>query len=111
MTFRMHFRMLVCLLGMWIALLPAIGAVPSFTAVPMTMSPSDGIGGCDPCPDGSMDSQTCAFVCLSVTPFVAPSGATGLLSWVREEHPRAADAFPPGYLPPPDPAPPKISSL
>jgi hypothetical protein len=59
------------IVGIWLALAPAIVAMPAATASPMSMADRVGDDGDGRCPDMDKDRASCAFTCLGAAYFVA----------------------------------------
>lgn len=101
-------RLSALVLGLWIALAPAVIAVPA-AAMTTQASMSDDVGedGCDACLDMDVDQGLCAFVCASAA-FVALAPESGKWTAGREQVPvPASRTLLLGQPPTLDPAPPK----
>lgn len=101
------FRVSALLLGIWLALTPAILAVPATGMIYHAGMTEDAARDCEPCPDTGMDREVCAFICLSAPPFAAPHETDDLLAAAGVRHRNKADSSWFGRLFTPDPAPPK----
>ena len=101
-------RIIALLLGLWLALAPAVFVMPAAAmTLHMGMSSDSVAGGCDGCPEANTDGGFCALMCLNAA-LVATTTAGGELSHIsRGEH------WPPhrlvfvDHLATPDPGPPK----
>ncbi len=100
------------LLGLWVALAPAIFAVPA-TALPVqtSMSGDAGFNECDRCPEDEADSRICTLMCFNATLLATVLERGKLSSIVGEEYRPARHPALLGRLSTPDPAPPKVVSL
>lgn len=64
-------RVLALMLGLWVALAPAMLAAPAAGMnAQMNMSESNGSGDCNGCPDAGMAQDACASMCANALPFV-----------------------------------------
>lgn len=105
-------RFLVLLLGLWVALAPALYAVPAAAmTAQISMSDDGASGGCDDCPEGDMERGLCALMCLNAVQFATTTEPGKLHGKFGSDHePRHHPALL-GRLSTPDPAPPKPVSL
>jgi len=103
---------LALFLGLWVALAPAIFAVPA-GAIPvqMNMSGEAGPGGCDACPDGDAAQGFCKLLCLNVIQLATLTEAGGPGARIAAGHQPGRHLLLPGRHSTPDPAPPKAVSL
>ena len=106
-------RIITLFLGLWVALAPAVFAVPA-AAMTLQMSISDdaGSGCCDGCPDADADCNVCALMCLNLVPFatIAEHGKLGT-AVLHDDHWPGRDLALLGRVSTPEPAPPKPISL
>jgi len=105
-------RIFVLLLGVWVALAPAMFAVPA-AAMPVqtSMSGDTGFNECDLCPENEADRSICTLMCFNAT-LLATLLERGKLSYIaHEEYQPARHPALLGRLSTPDPAPPKVVSL
>ena len=115
-------RIIVLFLGLWVALAPAVIAVPT-AAMTMQMSMSDegdksndtgdtGSGCCDGCPDADTDRNVCASKCLNIVSLAIIAGLGKLdPAAFHDDQWTARDLILSGRSSAPDPAPPKPISL
>ncbi len=105
-------RFFVLFLGFWVALAPAVFALPAAAMTLQTsMSNDAGLGGDDCCPEGDMERGLCALMCFNTT-LLATVLERGTPSPIaREEYRPARHPALLGRLSTPDPAPPKAVSL
>jgi len=106
-------RIFALLLGVWVALAPAMFAVPAAAMSVQTSTSDDaGSGGCDACPEGDVDRGICLQMCFNATLLATVLERGNKLSPIAREgyRPERHPAMP-GRLPAPDPVPPKAVSL
>jgi hypothetical protein len=105
-------RIFALFLGVWVALAPAMFAVPAAAMSAQTsMSDDAGFNECDDCPEGDADRSICTLMCFNAT-LLATVLERGKLSPIaREEYRPARHPALLGRLSTPDPAPPKAISL
>jgi len=105
-------RFFALLLGLWIALAPAVFAVPA-TAMSIQTSMSDDArsGGCDACPEGDAARGICELMCLNATLFAITTEPGRLVVDFDGIHRPGRHPAMLGRLSTPDPAPPKAVSL
>lgn len=105
-------RILALFFGLWLALAPAIIAVPAAAmSIPMSTCDDADAGDCDACPDADVDREVCAFICLSAAQFALPAEKFRLDAVFGDGHRRGNGPPPSGRLSTPEPAPPKLHSL
>ncbi len=105
-------RFFALFLGIWVALAPAVFAIPAAAMTVQTgMSDDAGPGGYDCCPEGDMERGLCSLMCFNAT-LLATLLERGTPSPItREEYRPARHPALLGRLSTPDPAPPKSVSL
>ena len=111
-------RIIALFLGLWVALAPAMYAVPAAAMTPQMIMSDDGDDSadagsncCDGCPDTAADRAVCALMCLNLVSFtaIADQGKPGRV-FFREDHWPGRDQALSGFLSTPDPTPPKLIS-
>jgi hypothetical protein len=105
-------RIFAVLLGLWIALAPAVFAV-SATTMPVQTSMSNDArpGACDACPEGDAERGICVLMCLNAALLAITTEPGGMVAGFGAIHQPARHAALRGRLSTPDPAPPKAVSL
>jgi hypothetical protein len=105
-------RFIALLLGAWVALAPAMFAVPAAAmSVQTSMSDDAGSGGCDACPEGDVDRGICVLMCFNATLLATIAEPGKLDSGFDDSHEPGHHPALLGRLSTPDPAPPKAVSL
>ena len=105
-------RFFALLLGLWLALAPAMFAVPA-TAMSLQTSMTDdaGSGGCDACPQDDAARGICLLMCLNATLLAVTTEPDRLVANFGGIHQPARHPAMLGRLSTPDPAPPKAVFL
>lgn len=106
------YRILALFLGVWIALAPAVFAMPDAAmSLQTSMSDDAGFHICDGCPKDDADQSICSLMCFNATLLVAVLERGTLSPIAREEYRPARHPALLGRLSTPDPAPPKAVFL
>lgn len=108
MTGPTQIRILALILGLWMALAPAVFAVPAVAMTSQTaMGGAPDMGGCDGCPETGLDTDGCAPTCLNVMLLATLAGEAVPPAWVEDGHWLGPRPVLSGLLSAPEPAPPK----
>lgn len=104
-------RLGVLLLGLWVALAPAVFAVPAAAMTLHTTIAGDaGAGDCDGCSQPEQDKDVCALMCLNAALSAVPVDPCKLPALGSDDGRPARHPALAGRLPIPEPAPPKAVS-
>jgi hypothetical protein len=105
-------RFFALFLGFWVALAPAVFALPAAAITVQTgMSDDAGPGGDDCCPEEDMERGLCALMCLNTAQFATMEDLGKLAGRFGSGHELGHHPALFGRLLTPDPAPPNPVSL
>jgi hypothetical protein len=105
-------RFFALLLGLWVALAPAMFAVPATAmSVQTSMTDDAGSGGCDACPEDVAARGICLLMCLNAMLLAITTEPGRLVTDFDGIHRPGRHPAMLGCLSTPDPAPPKAVSL
>jgi hypothetical protein len=106
-------RIAALFLALWVALAPAVFAVPAAAMMSqMSMSSDPNSDGCDSCPDANANRSVCALVCVNAFLLATQAQFGNLVPVVfRDDHPLSRDLARSGRTVTPDPPPPKLFAV
>jgi hypothetical protein len=101
-------RMIALLLGLWIALAPALFAAPA-AGLTLQMSIVDDVGSddCDCCSDAKQNRGRCASMCVNILPFATIQSDHLVSMTFRDDYALRHELTPSSRAISPDPPPPR----